>query len=298
MTSPVERISGPRSVSTAGEPVEGQYRCSFTETWPSMPGTCSARRLRQEPLDAELLQGGPHHHPGGRHGDGHPGRLGHEGHRPAGPGVRLEHVDGPVLHRVLHVQQALDRKRVGQRPGVATPACPGPSPSQRHSGGSAHAESPEWMPASSTRCSITPHTEELTGAVPDSRRRPPPRRPPPRSGRRAPGARRSRRPHKARPRPSADHRPAQFGVVEHDLHGPAAQHVAGPHQHRVAGAPRPSGDGRPAPRWWPCHRQAAGCPVRCTGRSTARGPRQGRWRPGSCRARARAGAWCASFSGV
>jgi hypothetical protein len=47
-----------------------------------------------------------------------------------------------------------------------------------------------------------------------------------------------------------------LGVVG-DHHGAAAEHVAGPHQHRIADA---LADGqRLLPRWWPCRR--AGCGI-------------------------------------
>ena len=50
---------------------------------------------------------------------GTPGGLGHERDRPAGPGVGLEHVDLPVLHGELDVDEAAHLERLGQRAGVA-----------------------------------------------------------------------------------------------------------------------------------------------------------------------------------
>ena len=81
------------------------------------------------------------------------------------------------------------------------------------------------------------------------------------------------------------HGPAQVVLVVDDLHGPPAEHVARPHQGR---------DNRPGPRWpgpprsWrPCRPPAGGSPAGRTGRSSAPGPRPGRWSPGRCRAPAR-----------
>ena len=152
MTSPVERISGPRRVSTPGKRSKGST-ASFTLTW-SSTGTRPTTSGRSRPSRAQLGQRLAHHDPGGHHGQRHAGGLGHEGHRPAGPGVGLEHEDLPVLHRELHVDQARTRRALGQGAGVALELVD----HRRRAGsagGSAQAESPECTPASST-CSMTP----------------------------------------------------------------------------------------------------------------------------------------------
>ena len=79
---------------------------------------------------------------------------------------------------------------------------------------------------------------------------------------------------RADPAMSLDRRGQPLVVVD-DLHGPAAEDVARPHQHGVADAPRPR-------RWLrrrssPCH-PGLGDAEPATARSSARGPRPGRWR--------------------
>ena len=77
------------------------------------------------------------------------------------------------------------------------------------------------------------------------------------------------------------HRPSKvLGVVD-DLHGPASEHVAGPHEHWEADALDDSErllelDGRSARRL----RDAQRC---CTAHSTSRGPRRDRSTPATCR---------------
>ena len=71
-----------------------------------------------------------------------------------GARVGLQHVEHVGGQRVLHVEQAAHADAAGDRlGGVADHASMSSLPSVI--GGSAQAESPEWMPASSM-CSITP----------------------------------------------------------------------------------------------------------------------------------------------
>ena len=94
-----------------------------------------------------------------------------------------------------------------------------------------------------------------------------------------------------RPEPGQlGHRLLEVGVVVDDLHGPTAEHVAGPHEHRV---PDPCRDRRARRRRsWRCRRPAAGSPAGRRGRSTGRGPRRGRSRPGWCRGPVPSGSRC------
>ncbi len=91
------------------EPVEGQDGLLHRDV-------LRRRRLRQQPLGPELGQCGTHHHPGCHHRHRHPRGLRHERHRPAGPRVRLQHVDLFVLDGELHVAEALDLKSGCDRP--------------------------------------------------------------------------------------------------------------------------------------------------------------------------------------
>ena len=102
----------------AGEAVEGQHRLLHADVARAWTGARAARR-RAGPRPAASARRGADHHPGRHHGHGHPGGLGDEGHRAAGPRVGLEDEDLAVLHRVLHVEQAQHPERLGQRPGVA-----------------------------------------------------------------------------------------------------------------------------------------------------------------------------------
>ena len=80
--------------------------------------------------------------------------FGDERHRPTGARVGLQHVEHVVLERVLHVEQAHHPDAVGDGLGGLRTASISPL-RPRVTGGSAQAESPEWMPASSM-CSMTP----------------------------------------------------------------------------------------------------------------------------------------------
>ena len=96
MTSPVERISGPSTVSTPGKRANGNTN-SFTPT-------CLKSALLQLEV-GELLAG---HDARCDLGDRRADHLGDEGHRARGARVDFEHVDLAVLDRVLHVHQADD----------------------------------------------------------------------------------------------------------------------------------------------------------------------------------------------
>ncbi len=93
MTSPVERISGPRIRSTPGKRLNGKT-ASLTATWPD-------RRI----VMSKSARVSPAMTPGRDLGDRHAGRLGDERHGAAGPGIDLQDVDIAVLDRELHVHQ-------------------------------------------------------------------------------------------------------------------------------------------------------------------------------------------------
>ncbi len=112
MTSPVERISGPSTVSTPGKRLNGST-ASFTLVWPDAVGG------RKQTLFAQLGERRADHHPGRDLRERHAGRLGDERHRAARPRVRLEHEHLPGLHRVLDVDEAPDVERARDRPRVA-----------------------------------------------------------------------------------------------------------------------------------------------------------------------------------
>ena len=82
ITSPVERISGPSTMSTPVNLMNGNT-ASFTET-------CDGHRIGGDPLLGERDAG---HHLGGDLRRRQTGRLGDERHRAAGAGIHLEHVD-------------------------------------------------------------------------------------------------------------------------------------------------------------------------------------------------------------
>ena len=84
---------------------------------------------------------------------GDAGRLAGEGHGAAGPRVCLQHIEGRARQRELDVEQAAHADALAIASVLARTASMSRRP--RVIGGSTHAESPEWMPASSM-CSITP----------------------------------------------------------------------------------------------------------------------------------------------
>ena len=226
-----------------GEPVERQHRFLHRDV-------AAVARRAQQTLGAQLGERRADHHPGGDLGERHAGRLAHERHRPAGAGVRLDHEDLTVLDRVLHVEQAANVERVGERVRVRSRSWRATSASSV-GGGIAHAESPECTPASSM-CSMTPpmstspvasRSASTSTSIASSRKRSisagrsaesPPSRP--------------RVPCAARARPS----PASSAVVVvHDLHRAPAEHVRRADQHRVADRRR---------RWPPRPRRVAAVP--------------------------------------
>ena len=148
MTSPVERISGPSTVSTPGKAAEGQHRFLHAD----VVGHRRRRRARCRARAARERVA--HHHPHRHLGERHAGRLGDEGDRATGAGIRLEHEDLVVLHRVLHVDQAHDAEGFGDLAGCGSQASSS-TVALSDWGGSAQAESPECTPASST-CSMMP----------------------------------------------------------------------------------------------------------------------------------------------
>ena len=151
MTSPVERISGPSTVSTPGKRLKGST-ASFTDTYVGY-----RRRDRDDARIDELDQGLSHHdaHRDLRECDA--GRFGDEGHRALGARIRLEDVDLLVLDRVLDVDESHDAERLGDLAGVRVQWSRAPLRSA--SGAAARTPSRhECTPASST-CSITPATK-------------------------------------------------------------------------------------------------------------------------------------------
>ena len=166
MTSPVERISGPRTGSTPGKRAKGRT-ASLTlnqGVFGSARVSGSARGKRAVGADAggvggahrEVRQGLTGHQAGGDGGDGAVGGLGDEGHGAAGAGVHFKDVDHAVLDRELDVHQADDVQREGHLDGLAFQFLDGLG-SQLECGGRQQAESPEWTPASSI-CSMIPAT--------------------------------------------------------------------------------------------------------------------------------------------
>src|SRR6267142_828378 len=72
--------------------------------------------------EAESHQRVAEHHPGRELGQGHPDRLRHEGHRPGGARIDLEHEDLLVLDRELDVEQADDAELRRERSGLGLDA--------------------------------------------------------------------------------------------------------------------------------------------------------------------------------
>ena len=101
ITSPVERISGPRMVSTPGKRANGNT-ASFTATWSSF---CGLRPKAGERLSAHDTAAMP--------GDRQADDLGHERHGARGARIDLEDVDVAALDGELHVHQPdhVERKR-------------------------------------------------------------------------------------------------------------------------------------------------------------------------------------------
>ena len=107
ITSPVDFISGPSTVSTPGEAGEREHRLLDADM-------VEAGRLEVEAL--ERLAG---HDPRRDLGDRHADHLGDERHRARGARVDFEHVDVAVLDGVLHVHQPADVERERKLAGLA-----------------------------------------------------------------------------------------------------------------------------------------------------------------------------------
>jgi hypothetical protein len=103
MTSPVDFISGPSTVSTPGKRLKGKT-ASLIELSFGQPEACKA------------FAG---HDAAGDLGNGLADDLGDERHRAAGARVDLEEVDHPVLEGILHVHQAADFQGKGEFAGLA-----------------------------------------------------------------------------------------------------------------------------------------------------------------------------------
>ena len=99
MTSPVERISGPSTVSTPGKARERKHRL--------LDADVGERRL----LQAERRQRLPRHDAARDLGDRLADHLGDERHGARGARIDLEHIDLAVLERILHVHQPADVER-------------------------------------------------------------------------------------------------------------------------------------------------------------------------------------------
>ena len=228
ITSPVERISGPRIGSNSRNLLNGNT-ASFTETY---GGTISSVK----PMSSSVS---PQHHARGERRERDADRLRHERDRAAGARIHLEHVDHAVLDRVLHVDQADDAERLRERDGVLAHRRRGRCSPIRY-GGSTHAESPEWMPgvldvlhdaadhdALAVGDRVDVGLERVLEEAVDEHR---------------PVLRHARRACRSSPRSD--------GCVVHDLHRAAAEHVRRPHEHR---------DSRSAPRPRPLRRRSSPC---------------------------------------
>ena len=148
MTSPVDFISGPSTVSTPAPKRANGNTASFTPMWRA------AANSKLCGFSLKLASVSPAMMRAAILADRHAGHLGDERHRARGARIDLEHVDVAVLDGVLHVHQAADLERQRQRAGLPV-ELGDRSSAERLCGGSEQAESPEWMPASSM-CSMMP----------------------------------------------------------------------------------------------------------------------------------------------
>ena len=109
ITSPVDFISGPSTVSTLSPKRANGNTASLTPTWRAVRDSklCGVKAKARERFAG---------HDARRDlGDRHAGHLGDERHRARGARIDLEHVDVAVLDGVLHVHQAADLERQRQR---------------------------------------------------------------------------------------------------------------------------------------------------------------------------------------
>ena len=257
ITSPVDRISGPRITSTPGNFTKGKT-ASLTETW----GRSDTSRTPSSAI------AGAQHHPGRQLGERQPDRLRDERHGPRRARVDLEHVDRVALDRELDVEEAHHAQLEGEGPRLR------PEPlhlvvadrvrrerARRVAGVDArlldvlHHAADQDVLAVAERVDVDLEgvLEELVdqdGVVGRDVRRLP-------------------------------HPLAEARLLVDDLHRPAAQDVGGAHQHRIAEAsPRSAPPRRrSAPSRW----AAAGARASGGGRRSARGPPPGRSRPGTSR---------------
>ena len=233
----LRREHGVDAVALDGaEPVEGQHRLLDRDR--RVLGQVGAVAGRgQHPGGAQVGDRLPHRDPGRGLGQLHRRRLGDERHGAAGPGVGLDHVEDVVLDRVLDVHQPADADPRGQLLGG------GPDLQQvrraqgdrRQRAGRVAGVDPGLLdvlhdPAEVQVGAVVERVDvDLDGVLQE---------------------------------PVDQHRVVgahvgglgdvglERGVVVDDLHAPAAQHVGGPDQHRVAdGRPRSRG---PRRTWSPC----------------------------------------------
>ena len=106
ITSPVDFISGPSTVSTPGKRANGNT-ASLTPTV-----------LEVHRRELEAGEAFARHDAGRDLGDRQADHLGDERHRARGARIDLEHVDVAVLDGVLHVHQAADLERQRERAGL------------------------------------------------------------------------------------------------------------------------------------------------------------------------------------
>ena len=136
ITSPVERISGPEHVVDAApldgpEPLERQHRLLDRRSARATRQRRPPSPVRgQQALGAQLGDRRAEHHPGGRLGQRHAGRLRDERHRARGPRVRLQHVEDVGGQRELHVEQPADADAAGDRQRSARGPARAPSPAE------------------------------------------------------------------------------------------------------------------------------------------------------------------------
>ena len=188
-------------------------------------------RRDEDALVAQLGQRGAGHDPGGHLGQLDAGGLGHERDGPGCPGVGLDHEDLVGLDRVLHVDEAPDVERVRDAAGVLLDDLDGLG---RQVGRGQHAGAVARVHAGLLDVLHDPADEDLARRVAD--------------GvdvdlggvleeavdeHRALGRQATFLAQAAEPG-ERGHGGAEAVVVVDDLHGPTAEHVGGPHQHRVA----------------------------------------------------------------
>ncbi len=120
MTSPVERISGPRMESTASPPWVRKRLNGSTASLTAMRAWSLytlASSSGSMPSALQLGDGRPEHDARRRLGERHPRRLRHERHGARRARVRLEHVQDVARERELHVHEAAhadaSRERLG-----------------------------------------------------------------------------------------------------------------------------------------------------------------------------------------